>query len=138
MGLVVFLIPGGHCQPQTTALQGTLQFLTTNSIDKCQAIPAFVTCVTNGLQDFLANYPQDCAPAFISVSNSSNIVSGGSINQNAITAAYRLICQPRCGNPLIAYYNRVATLRGMQLIPLGMNARGTVQAGCVTNWSAIY
>ena len=105
----MLLIPGGHCWPQTTAFQDTFQaveFLTTSSIDKRQTIPAYITCIRNGVQDFLANYPQDCAPAFTSLLNSSNIVSGGSINQDAITAAYRLICQPRCGDPLIANYNR--------------------------------
>ena len=105
----MLLIPGGHCRPQTTGLQGAhqaVQFLMTSSIDKRQTLPAYTTCITNGVQDFLANYPRDCAPAFSSVFNPSNVVSGSSINQEAITAAYRLICQPRCGDPLIAYYNR--------------------------------
>ena len=106
----MLLIPGGHCRPQTetsSALQGVLeavQFLTTSSIDKRQTtIPAYTTCITNGLQDFLASYPQDCMSAFSSV---SNIVSGGSVNLDAITALYRLMCQPRCGDPFIAFYRR--------------------------------
>ena len=103
----MLLIPGGHCRPQTetsSALQGVLeavQFLTTSSIEKRQTtIPAYTTCITNGLQDFLASYPQDCMSAF------SSFVSGGSVNLDAITALYRLMCQPRCGDPFIAFYQR--------------------------------
>ena len=112
VGLVVLLIPGGHCRPQKTslALQGVLeavQVLTTSSIDKRQtAIPAYATCIINGLQDVITSSPQDCASAFSVVTNPSSIISGGAINQDAITAAYRLICQPRCGDLLIALYNR--------------------------------
>ena len=109
VGLVVLLISGGHCRPQKTspALLGALeavQFLTTSSIEKRQTtVPAYTTCITNGLQDFLANYPQDCASQF---SAALGLTSGGSLNQDALIAAYRLICQPRCGDPFIAFYNR--------------------------------
>ena len=111
VGLVVLLIPGGHCRPQKTssAHQGVLeavQLLTTSSIDKRQTIPAYATCITNGLPDVIANSPQDCASALSSVSNPSTIFSGGAINLDAITTAYRVFCQPSCGDLLIAFYNR--------------------------------
>ena len=112
VGLVVLLISDGHCRPQKTspALLGALeavQFLTTSSINKRQTtIPAYLTCIRNGLQDLAADSPQDCRPAFSLVSNPASIVSGGSVNQDALIAAYRLICQPRCGDLLIALYNR--------------------------------
>lgn len=106
----VLLISGGHCRPQKTspALLGALeavQFLTTSSIEKRQttAVPAYTTCITNGLQNFLASYPQDCASQF---SAALGLTSGGSLNQDGLIAAYRLICQPRCGDPFIAFYNR--------------------------------
>jgi len=113
VGLVVLLISGGHCRPQKTssALLGALeavQFLTTSSIHKRQTtIPAYITCIANNLQDFIANYPQDCASQIVAAI--SSIVSNGSLDQDAITAAYRLTCQPRCGDPLIAYYRQCNT-----------------------------
>ena len=111
VGLVVLLIPSGHCRPQKTssALQGVLeavQLLTTSSIDKRQTIPAYATCITNGLRDVIANSPQDCASAFSLVTNPSTIFSGGALNLDAITTAYRVFCQPSCGDLLIAFYNR--------------------------------
>ena len=111
VGLVVLLISGGHCRPQKTssALQGVLeavQLLTTSSIDKRQTIPAYATCITNGLQDVIANSPQDCASAFSLLSNRSAIFSGGALNLDAITTTYRVLCQPSCGDLLIAFYNR--------------------------------
>lgn len=114
VGLVVLLISSGHCRPQKTssALPGALeavQFLTTSSIHKRQTtIPAYVTCFANNLQDFIANYPQDCASE-IAAATSSIASINGSLGQDAITAAYRLICQPRCGDPLIAYYRQCNT-----------------------------
>ena len=108
----MLLISGGHCRPQKTspALLGALeamQFLATSSVEKRQTTnPAYITCIANGLQDLVADSPQDCASAFSVATNPASIVSGGSVNQDAITAAYRLICQPRCGDPLIALYNR--------------------------------
>ena len=79
----------------------------TSSIDKHQTIPAYATCITNGLQDFLANYPQDCASEIATAT--SSIIRSGSLDQAVYTAAYRLICQPRCGNPIIAYYRQCNT-----------------------------
>ena len=119
VGLVALLIPGGHCRPQKTssALQGVLevvQLLTTSSIDKRQiTIPAYATCIANDLQDVIANSPQDCAAGFSLVTNPNSIISGGAINQDAITAAYRLLCQPRCGDPLIALSNRCNASRDL-------------------------
>ena len=91
VGLVVLLISGGHCRPQkiSPALLGALeavQFLTTSSINKRQTtIPAYTTCIKNGLQNFSANYPQDCGSEF---SAALGLTSGGSLNQDALTAAY--------------------------------------------------
>jgi len=113
VGLVVLLISGGHCRPQKTssALLGALeavQFLTTSSIHKRQTtVPAYATCLANNLQDFIASYPQDCASEINAAT--SSIASNSSPVQDAITAAYRLICQPRCGDPLIAYYRQCNT-----------------------------
>ena len=110
----MLLISGGHCRPQKTssALLDALEavpFLTTSSIHKRQtALPAYATCIANNFQDFIANYPQDCTTQ-LTAAISSIAVSNGSLNQDAITAAYRLICQPRCGDPFIAYYRQCDT-----------------------------
>ena len=48
------------------------------------------------------NYPLDCA-AQLSNLDVSDIVGE---NAGTLTAAYRVICQPRCGNPIITFYSR--------------------------------
>ena len=125
----MLLISGGHCRPQKTspALE-VVQFLTTSSINKRQTtIPAYTTCITNGLQNFLANYPQDCASEFAAV---LSLTSGGSFNQDAITAAYRLICQPRCGDPIIEFYNRCNAPRDLIDSVRGTCARNSAGRLC--------
>ena len=100
----MLLISGGHCGPQkiSPALLGALEAV--QFLEKRQTtIPAYTTCIKNGLQNFSANYSQDCGSEF---SAALGLTSGGSLNQDAITAAYRLICQPRCGDPIIEFYNR--------------------------------
>ena len=107
LGLSVLLIPGGHCRPQVTfsALQGALeavQFLTTSSISKRQT-GTLGTCTFNDYGEFLANYPRDCAAEI-------NVLLANLQSQNAVStalnAAFRLLCEPRCGNPFIAFYRR--------------------------------
>ena len=119
VGLSVLLISGGHCKPGVTssALQGALeevQFLTTYSIHKRQVTPAVSLCVPN-LQDFRTNYPQDCATELTTV-----LTAIQTLNISAITAAYRVVCEPRCGNPAIRFYNQcnasqevIDSLRGL-------------------------
>ena len=119
VSLSVLLISGGHCQPEVTSLafQGTLeqvQFLTTNSIHKRQVTPAVATCVPT-LQDFSTNYPQDCATALTTV-----LTALQNPNVSAVTEAYRVVCEPRCGNPAIGFYNQcnasqvvIDSLRGL-------------------------
>ena len=106
----MLLITGGHCQLKVTspALRGALEagpFLTKSSINKRQTTPAYATCITNNLQSFLANYPQNCTSRSNIVALSSAL-QGSLINSADITTAYGSICEPRCGNPLIAYYIR--------------------------------
>ena len=133
VGLVVLLISGGHCRPQKTspALFGALeavQFLTTSSIEKRQTtVPPYTTCITNGLQNFLATYPQDCTSQF---SAALSLTTGGSLNQDAITAAYRLICQPRCGDPIIEFYNRCNAPRDLIDSVRGACARNSAGRLC--------
>jgi len=105
VGLSVLFMSGGHCQPEMTssALQGALeevQFLTTNAMNKRQITPAVAMCVPN-LQDFRTNYPQDCATELTTV-----LTAIQTLNISAITAAYRVVCEPRCGNPAIRFYNQ--------------------------------
>ena len=104
--LTVLLIPGDHCRPQVTssALQGALealQFLSTSSVTKRQT-QIFGTCSRNQVANIFADYPLDCAAQL------SNLDVSGIMNQNAgaLTAEYRIICQPRCGNPIITFYSR--------------------------------
>jgi len=129
----VLLISGGHCRPQKTspALLGALeavQFLATSSIEKRQTtLPAYITCIRNGLQNFLASYPQDCASEFPAA---FSFTSGGSLNQDALTAAYRLICQPRCGDPFIAFYNRCNVPRDLVDSVRGACARNSAGRLC--------
>ena len=107
VGLAALLISCGHCRPQVTssALQGALEavkFLTMSSIQKRQSGITFGNCDQNELTNIFQNYPRDCLSAL------SNLDLRGIQNANidAITAAYRIICQPRCGNPIITFYNR--------------------------------
>ena len=93
--LTVLLISGGHCRPQATSsvLQGALeavQFLSTSSVTKRQT-QIFGTCSRSQAANIFANYPRDCAAQL------SNLDVSGLVDQNAgaLTAAYRIICQPR-------------------------------------------
>ena len=119
VGLSVLLISGGHCKPEVTSspLQGALEevhFLTTNSIHKRQVTPAVSLCVPN-LQDFRSTYPQDCATELTTV-----LTVFQTLNLTGVTAAYRVVCEPRCGNPAIGFYNQcnasqvdIDSLRGL-------------------------
>ena len=105
VGLSVLLISGGHCKPEVTSspLQGALEevhFLTTNSIHKRQVTSAVSLCVPN-LEDFRSTYPQDCATELTTV-----LTFLQTLNLTAVTAAYRVVCEPRCGNPAIRFYNQ--------------------------------
>ena len=104
--LTVLMVPGGHCRPQVTAsaLQGALeavQFLSTSSVAKRQT-GIFGTCSRSQVANIYANYPRDCAAQL------SNLDLSGifSLNADAVTAGYRFICQPKCGNPMITFYSR--------------------------------
>ena len=101
----MLLTSGGHCKPEVTSspLQGALKevhFLTTNSIHKRQVTPAVSLCVPN-LQDFRSTYPQDCATELTTV-----LTVFQTLNLTGVTAAYRVVCEPRCGNPAIGFYNQ--------------------------------
>lgn len=115
--LAVLLTHDGHCQPQVTSvLQGTLeavQFLSTSTVTKRQT-QIFGTCSRSQAANIFANYPRDCAAQL------SNLDVSGLVDQNAgALTAYRTICQPRCGNPIITFYSRcgysqyIGILRGM-------------------------
>ena len=104
--LTVLLIPGDHCRPQVTssALQGALealQFLSTRSVTKRQT-QTFGTCSQDQFDNIFANYPPDCVAQLRNL-DVSDIVDQ---NADALTARYRIICQPRCGNPIITFYSR--------------------------------
>lgn len=94
----------GNCRPQTTHSDlhplETLQVLVTGSVNKRQV--TFGTCTTDELQQIFANYPQDC------LSELSMLDLSAVLNQHVPTliAGYRIICDPRCGNPAISFYNR--------------------------------
>ena len=105
--LTVLLVPGGHFRQQVTssALQGALeavQFLSTSSVTTKRQTQIFGTCSRNQVANIFANYPLDCAAQL------SNLDVSAIVDQNAgaLTAAYRIICQPRCGNPIITFYSR--------------------------------
>ena len=107
-GLVALFIPGCHCQPQVTSSSSALETVQfqASSINKRQEM--WPACLTSNLQDFLASIPQNCTSQI-------NAVFGfrGALNTAAaaatFTEAYRVICEPRCGNSLIVYYNRCNT-----------------------------
>ena len=106
-GLVALFIPGCHCQPQVTSSSSALETVQfqASSINKRQEM--FQACLTSNLQDFLASIPQDCRSQIIAVFGFR-----GALNTSAaaaLTEAYRVICEPRCGNSLIVYYNRCNT-----------------------------
>ena len=107
-GLVALFIPGCHCQPQVTSSSSALETVQFqgSSINKRQEM--FLECLTNNLQDFLASVPQDCRSQISAVFGFR-----GALNTAAaaatFTEAYWVICEPRCGNSLIAYYNRCNT-----------------------------
>ena len=107
LGAQALLIPCGHCRPQATFSDlhyplETLQMLTMGSIDKRQITIGM--CTRSELQNIFANYPQDCTSG-LSMSDLSSILNQQNVVSTLI-AAYRIICQPRCGNPLITFYNR--------------------------------
>ena len=128
VGLVALLISGGQCRPQeSSAFQGALkavQFLTTSSINKRQTGITIGSCNMTQLQNIFANYPRDC------LAEVTNLDQSGILNQNpaALTEAYMLICQPRCGNPLITVYSRcgLPQLTGILRGLCSRNAAGTV------------
>ena len=103
VGLVALLIICGNCRREVTSstLQGALQFLMTSTINKRQSI-SVGTCNQNQLEDIFANYPEDCA-AELSALDLSSILGA---DPAAIIAAYRIICQARCGNPIVTFYDR--------------------------------
>ena len=127
IGLAVLLIPGGHCGLRETSspFQGAVevaQFLTTSTVHKRQNI-RIGTCDTNQLQNIFANYPRDC------VSSLTNLDLTGILNLNptALTEAYRIICQPRCGNPIVTFYSQcgLSQLTGILRGFCSRNADGT-------------
>ena len=130
VGLAALLISCGHCRPQATssALQGALEavkFLTMSSIQKRQSGITFGNCDQNELANIFQNYPQDCVSALSNLDLSS--IRNG--NVDAVTAAYRIICQPRCGNPIITFYNRC----GFSLftgIVRGLCSRNSAETSC--------
>ena len=107
-GLVALFIPGCHCQPQVTSSSSALETIQFqgSSINKRQEM--WPACITNNLKDFLPSIPQDCKSQISAVFGFR-----GALNTPAaaatFTEAYRVICEPRCGNSLIAYYNRCNT-----------------------------
>ena len=107
-GLVALFIPGCHCQPQVTSSSSALETVQfqASSINKRQEM--WPACITNNLKDFLPSIPQDCKSQISAVFGFR-----GALNTPAaaatFTEAYRVICEPRCGNSLIAYYNRCNT-----------------------------
>ena len=102
-GLVALFIPGCHCQPQVTSSSSVLETtqFQASAINKRQEM--WLACIANSWQDFLASIPQaDCRSQISVLPSSANTAA-------AFTKAYRVICEPRCGNSLIAYYNRCNT-----------------------------
>ena len=100
-GLVALFVPGCHCQPQVTSSSSALETIQfqASSINKRQEM--WPAC-SNSWQDILASIPQDCRSQ---ISPSSANTSAAA----ALTEAYRVLCEPRCGNSLIVYYNRCNT-----------------------------
>jgi len=94
----------GNCRPQATFSDlhphEPLQVLMTGSVNKRQAI--FGTCTADEVRQIFANYPQDCLSEFGRLDVSAILNQDSS----AIIAAYRIVCQPRCGNPAISLYNQ--------------------------------
>ena len=129
--LTVLLVPGGHCRPQVTAsaLQGALeavQLLSTigSSVNTKRQTSIFGTCSRSQVANIYANYPRDC---FAQVRNLD--LSGiFSLNANAVTAGYRFICQPRCGNPMITFYSRCGFSQYI----------GIVRAMCTRNDAGVF
>lgn len=101
------MIPCGHCRPEVNFSDlhfplETLQMLTMGSIDKRQTTTIGM-CTAGELQQIFANYPQECGSG-LSMLDVSSVLNQNRVS--AVIAAYRVICQPRCGNPFITFYNR--------------------------------
>jgi len=100
----------GNCRSQVTfsalhALE-TLQIVTSGSrVDKRQITVG--SCTADEIRQIFANYPQDCA------SRLGMLDLSAVLNQDVPTliAGYRIICEPRCGNPIITFYNRCGLSR---------------------------
>ena len=137
VGLAALLISCGHCRPQVTAtaLQGALEavkFLTMSSIQKRQSGITFGNCNQNELANIFQNYPQDCVSALRNL-DLSNILNA---NTDAITATYRIICQPRCGNPIITFYNRCGFSQFTGIVR-GLCSRNSAGTSCYQEFGNI-
>ena len=135
--LTVLMVPGGHCRPQVTAsaLQGALeavQFLSTSSVAKRQT-GIFGTCSRSQVANIYANYPRDCAAQL------GNLDLSGvfSLNADAVTAGYRFICQPKCGNPMITFYSRCGFSQYIGIVR-AMCTRNDAGVCSVTKNSTVY
>ena len=134
ISLVALLVPGGHCQPKMTSparheALGAVPFLTTNSINKRQ-----IGSTACDLQNFLASgIPEDCASVFsMGLSSFENV----GMNSATITTGYRLICQPRCGDPLIGYYKRCGLSQFIDIVR-GLCTRDNANRLCYEEFGRI-
>ena len=137
VGLAALLISCGHCRPQVTssALQGALEavnFLTMSSIQKRQSGITIGNCDRNELANIFQNYPQDCVSALGNL-DLTTIRNG---NVNAITAAYEVICRPRCGNPIITFYNRCGFSQFTGIVR-GLCSRNSAGTSCYEEFGSI-
>ena len=106
VGLAVLLIPGAHCRPRATSssFQDAVeiaQFVTTGSIHKRQNI-RIGQCDSNQVQTIFADYAQNCLSALTNL----DLTGISSRNPTTLTEVYRIICQPRCGNPILTFYSQ--------------------------------
>ena len=92
----------------------------------------FGNCDQNELANIFQNYPQDCVSALSNLDLSS--IRNG--NVDAVTAAYRIICQPRCGNPIITFYNRCGFSQFTGIVR-GLCSRNSAETSCYEEFDSI-
>lgn len=101
--LATLLIHYSHCKAEATFAHlevSTRTIQVMKFVVKRQ--DAIGNCTAERVAQFFGNWPQVCQSG-ANIDIMSAITTG---NQTGINAAYRIICQPRCGNPLLSFYDQ--------------------------------
>ena len=63
-------------------------------------------CTTSEMMAILGGYPEDCVAGLESLNATALMNYGPQFDPSVSTSFGELFCQPRCGNPLVEFYNK--------------------------------